>query len=120
MKFKAPEAAIGVSDKYYGGVLSAEGLQMPLGIAQIILGLLVCVGLFRKFVLPVQAVVLGLGLAAIWQYIADPLGLYLLDETSRNLLFFPSLCVFAAALAQIAFKQDDNWSLDAVLASRKK
>ncbi|PHS35744.1 MAG: hypothetical protein COA91_12880 [Robiginitomaculum sp.] len=119
VKINAADTAIGISDKYYGGILSAEALQMPLGIAQVILGLLVCVGLLRKFVLPVQAVVLGLGLAAIWQYIADPMGLYILDEKSRNVLFFPSLSVFAATLAQLAFKQDDTWSLDVVLASKK-
>jgi len=55
----------------------------------------------------------GLGVLAIWKYIADPLGLYLLTEETRNLLFFPSFTVFAATLVLLAFRSDDTWSLDA-------
>ncbi len=69
-------------------------------------------GVFRKFVYPIQTIVLGLGLLAIWKYIADPLGLYLLTEETRNLLFFPSFTVFAATLVLLAFREDDTLSLD--------
>ncbi len=115
IKVGAPESAIGVSETYYGGILSAEGLQMGLGIAEILLGLAVVLGLFRKVIYPVQAIVLGLGTAAIWKYLLDPLGLYLLTEETRNPLFFPSLCVFAATLVMIAFREDDRLSLDGVI-----
>lgn len=112
IKLAAPVSAVGVSDKYYGGMLSADALQMPLGALQMLIGVAVVLGLLRKFVYPLQAVVLGVGLIAIWKYILDPLGLYLLTEETRNPLFFPSLTVFAATLVLLAFKSDDGWSLD--------
>ena len=112
IKVAAPEASIGVSEKYYGGVLSVEMLQVPLGALQILLGLAVVFGLFRKIAYPVQSIVLGLGLLAIWKYIADPLGMYLLTEETREVLFFPSLTVFAATLFLLAFREEDTISLD--------
>jgi len=112
IKIGSPEAAIGVSDKYYGGIISAQGLQMAMGGAEILLGLLVCLGLLRKFAYPLQAVVLGLGALAIWRYLLDPLALYLLNVDDRQVLFFPSLCVFFATLIILAFKDDDRLSLD--------
>jgi uncharacterized membrane protein YphA (DoxX/SURF4 family) len=118
VKISAPGAAVGVSDKYYGGTLSAEMLQMPLGIAQVVLALLVIIGLFRRIVLPLQAIVLGIGLLAIWQYILDPLGLYLLTEDTRQLLFFPSLGIFFASLVLIAFRSDDRLALDTIISKK--
>ncbi len=112
VKIAAPDASIGVSEKYYGGALSLDALQTPLGILQVLLGLTIVLGVFRKFVYPIQSIVLGLGLLAIWKYIADPLGLYLLTEETRNLLFFPSFTVFAATLVLLAFRDEDRWSLD--------
>ncbi|MEM8988161.1 MAG: hypothetical protein AAGC95_15710 [Pseudomonadota bacterium] len=114
LKVMAPNVSVSVSDRYYSGALSAEALQTPLGIAQCLLGLAVILGLLRVIVYPVQAIVLGLGLAAIWQYIADPFGLYLLDEDTRQILFFPSSTVFIASLIMLAFKEDDRWTLDGV------
>jgi uncharacterized membrane protein YphA (DoxX/SURF4 family) len=112
VKIAAPSASIGVSEKYYGGVLSLDALQTPMGVLQVLLGLSIVLGLFRKFTYPIQSIVLGLGLLAIWKYIADPLGVYLLTEETRNLLFFPSFTVFAATLVLLAFRDDDAWSLD--------
>ena len=93
VKAFAPETAMRVSDKYYDSTLSAESLQSPLGWAQIALGILVVLGLFRIVVYPIQAIVLVVGALAIWQYLADPLGLYLLTAETRNILFFPSSTV---------------------------
>lgn len=115
IKIAAPEASIGVSDTYYGGALSLDTLQIPLGALQVLLGLSVVLGLFRRFAYPIQSVVLGLGLLAIWKYIVDPLGLYLLTEETRQVLFFPSLTVFAATLVLFVFREDDTLSLDAKL-----
>lgn len=112
VKIGAPTVATGISDRYYSGSLSADALQMPLGITEIVIGLLVCLGLLRKFVYPLQAAVLVIGALAIWKYILDPLGLYLLTEETRQLLFFPSFCVAVASLIIIAFKADDTLSLD--------
>ena len=112
VKIMAPAKSVGVSEKYYGGLLSLDALQLPLGVLQLALGLLVVVGLFRRIVYPAQALVLGLGLLAVGKYILDPFGLYLLTPDSSQLLFFPSLTVFAATLVLIAFRADDTLSLD--------
>ena len=112
VKIAAPTAATKVSDHYYSGMLSADALQLPLGVAEVFVGLLVCLGLLRKFVYPIQAAVLVFGALAIWRYILDPLGLYLLTEETRQLLFFPSFCVAVASLILLAFKEDDALSLD--------
>ncbi len=112
VKIMAPDKAMGVSEKYYGGLLSVDTLQLPMGVLQLALGLLVVAGLFRKIVYPVQAVVLGFGLLAVGKYIIDPFGLYLLTPDSAQLLFFPSLTVFVASLVLIAFRVEDLWSLD--------
>lgn len=112
IKIAAPEAAIGVSDKYYQGYLSAKDIQMALGGAEIALGVLVILGLFRTIAYPLQTLVLGLGLAAIWKYIADPFGMYLLTRETAQVLFFPSTTVFAATLILLAFREYDTLSAD--------
>ena len=61
IKVMAPASAIGVSNKYYGGLISAEALQPILGWAQIALGVFVIVGLLRAIVYPLQALVLVIG-----------------------------------------------------------
>jgi uncharacterized membrane protein YphA (DoxX/SURF4 family) len=119
IKAKAPEAAIGVSDKYYGGVLSAEALQAPLGWGQALLGLLVILGVFRVVTYPLQAAVLVGGAAAIWKYLADPFGLYLLNEETRQVLFFPSTTVAVASLILLAFRSDDRLALDRAVFVRR-
>ena len=114
IKAIVPGTAQAVSDKYYSGYLSAEALQFPLGAAQVILGILVILGVMRSVVYPIQAIVLGAGAAAIWQYLADPLGLYLLDAETRQVLFFPSSTVFVASLVLLAFRRDDAIALDSL------
>ena len=69
IKAQSPESAIHVSDTYYAGTLSAEALQVPLGLAQVAVGALVILGVLRRFVYPVQAVWLVLGAVSIWQYL---------------------------------------------------
>ena len=118
IKTMAPTAAIHVSDTYYHSLLSLHTLQLPLGIAEIILGLAVVLGVGRMIVFPLQAVVLGIGLAAIWKYIADPFGIYLVPAAAREPLFFPSLTVFAASLVQIAFREQDRFSVDRLFAGK--
>lgn len=113
VKLGAPEAAIGVSDKYYGGMLSGETLILVLGIAQALLGLLVILGLFRALAFPAMVIVLGLGAAAVWPSLIDPLGL-IFGEDNVQILFFPSLIVFFGTLVMFAFRDQDTLSLDAV------
>ncbi len=118
IKAFAPEIAIHVSDKYYSGAISENTLQTPMGLAQITLGALVILGLFRRVTYSIQAIVLVVGAVAIWKYIADPLGLYLLTEETRQVLFFPSSTVAIASLILLAFLGEDKLSLDRLLFRR--
>lgn len=113
IKIAAPDKAKGVSEKYYGGLVSADEIVLLMGVTQIAIGALVVLGLFRKYVYPAQAVILGFGLFAIWQYILDPLGLYLASDPKP--LFFPSTTVFFATLIMLLYKEDDSLALDSKL-----
>lgn len=103
-----------LSTKYYGGLLQGELVQLGIGWAEIALGALVVLGLFRRVTLWAQAAVLIFGALAIWKYLLDPLGLYLLDAESRQVLFFPSLAMAAVSLVLIAFRSQDSIALDRV------
>lgn len=112
-----PKAGMGVNSKYYGGILASETAQYIWGAFLLIVGALTILGLFRKYAYPLQAAILCVGALAIWKYLLDPLGLYLLDRESSQVLFFPSLGMAAATLVLIAFRSDDAYALDAKLGS---
>lgn len=118
VKIIASDRATAVSDGFYGGLLSLGSLIPILGVAQVVLGLLVIVGLFRTVTYTVQAIMLVSGAIAIWKYIADPFGMYLLTQEQSQILFFPSFALAVASLVIIAFKSDDKFALDTVLARR--
>lgn len=108
----APEAGMGVSTKYYGGIGAATGIQYAWGGALLIIGILVVLGLFRRYSLAAQAVVLCFGALSISKYLLDPLGLWLLSREDSQVLFFPSLAMAAASLLLVAMRDDDKWALD--------
>ena len=103
----------GVSSKYYDGLGASGTIQLIWGIALLLVGILTVLGLFRRVVYPAQAVILVTGALSIWKYLLDPLGLWLLEKGSSQILFFPSLTVAAATLVLIAFRDEDELSLDA-------
>jgi putative oxidoreductase len=112
VKLAKPDVGVGVATKYYGGVGAMNALQMPWGLFQVIIGLLVILGLFRRYVYPLQAAILCVGALAIWKYLLDPFGMYLLSQEDSQLLFFPSLCLAAATLVIWAFRDEDRLALD--------
>lgn len=112
IRIGAPEAGMGVSNKYYGGIGAATGIQYAWGAALLIIGLLVVLGLLRKYSLPAQAVVLCFGALSIAKYLLDPLGLWLLSREDSQVLFFPSLAMAAASLLLVAMRSEDRWALD--------
>lgn len=115
----APDMGAHVSDKYYAGLGAAHAVQVAWGVALLILGFLVVIGLFRRYVLPAQAVVLVTGAFAIWKYLLDPLGLYLLTRETSQVLFFPSLGIAFATLVLIAFRDEDHFAVDALIGRQK-
>lgn len=105
------EHAIRVSEAFYGGLLSGPTLWQALGVAQVALGLLIVVGLFRRFTYPVLLAITGVTLLAVWKSILDPFGFVV---EGGNILFFPSSTIFLAGLAVMAFREEDALSLDVV------
>lgn len=119
LRTQNPKSGIGLSEKYYNGLLNQEGLQAILGYAEIALGAFIILGLLRIIVYPVQALVLGAGAFFIWKHILNPIvspfGVQLFEEGQRgNLLFFPSLTVFFATLILLAFREYDAIAVDRV------
>jgi len=111
MKLGAKERAVGVSDRYYDGLLSGDFVNYAVGAGEMIIGLLVVLGLFRSIAYMGQLAFYFVGAAAIIESLLDPYGLYLAD--AARLTFFPSWTLLFASLVLIAFKSDDTKSLDA-------
>ena len=118
VKIVASDRATAISDNFYGGLLSLDSLIPLLGIAQVALGLLVVVGLFRTITYSLQAVILVGGAIAIWRFILDPLGMYLMPQEQAQLLFYPSSIIAVASLIMLAFKSDDKFALDELRGAR--
>lgn len=119
IRLASPETGPGLAKKYYGGMASAEWMQTGWGIILCVVGILCVLGLFRRIAYPAQSLILVGGAVAIWKYLVDPLGLWLLDEASRQVLFFPSLCLAASTLVLIAFREFDTIAFDTKFARKR-
>lgn len=106
------ETAQKLSDKYYWGLLNGDLLHTTFGVIEVAFGVLVMLGVWRKIIYPLQAIVYGVGLLAVFQYILDPFALYLVVGAKSSILFFPSTTLFFATLVMLAFKDDDLLSVD--------
>ncbi|MDP9415191.1 MAG: hypothetical protein M3Q08_14135 [Pseudomonadota bacterium] len=117
LRVMAPKAGPGLANKYYSGLLNMEGVQVAFGVAEMAIGLMVVLGLFRRVSYSLQALILIPGALVLWRYLADPMGMYLLSKEDSQMLFFPSLTVAAACLVLLAFLPEDRFSLDAKRAA---
>jgi uncharacterized membrane protein YphA (DoxX/SURF4 family) len=115
----SPEAGPGLADKYYSGLLGMQGLQIAYGVAEILIGGLVTLGLFRRLAYPLQALILVPAALMLWRYLVDPMGVWLLSREDSQILFFPSIALAAASVTLIAFRDHDRLSLDSYLAGRR-
>ena len=113
LRVTTPAAGPGLANKYYSGLLDVQAIQIAFGAAEMAVGVLVVLGLFRRIAYPLQALVLVPGALMLWRYLLDPMGMYLLDRESSQILFFPSITVAAATLVLLAFRDEDRLSLDA-------
>ena len=120
LRVMSPAAGPGLAAKYYGGFLEVQSVQVGFGVAEVVIGLLVVSGLFRRIAYALQALILIPGALVLWRYLLDPMGMYLLDKDSSQILFFPSITVAAATLVLLAFRNEDRWSLDHRLSARKR
>lgn len=99
-----------VSEHFYGGLFSIVSLLVAFGIVQMALGALIVVGWLLRWAYPALIAITAVTLLGVWKSIIDPWGWYL---EGANVLFFPSLIIFAAALVLAAFRELDVYSLDA-------
>jgi putative oxidoreductase len=98
-----------VSKRFYLGLFNSAILLNVFGVVQTLVGVLVIVGLWRRFALPAVALMNLVSLLAVWRSIVDPWGWWL---EGTNVLFFPSLIIFAGTLVLWAFLREDEISLD--------
>lgn len=109
-----------LADKYYGGIGADSTLQLAFAGFEVVLGLLVVLGLFRRYTLIGSAIILVGGAFPIWRHFLDPYGQYLFASPDQaNLLFFPSLTVAGAALALIALRDMDTLAIDNLLGKKR-
>ena len=98
-----------VAEAFYMGVGTGATFLTAAGVLQILLGLLVVVGLLRRFTWPLVALVNGATLLAVWKSIIDPWGFFL---EGGNLVFYSSAVIFAGILVGWSHMDEDELSLD--------
>ncbi|WP_419167891.1 DoxX family membrane protein [Candidatus Palauibacter sp.] len=99
-----------VAESFYLGLGTQAVVQNALGGLEALLGLLVVLGLWRKRVYPVMFVVLLITALAVWKSILDPWGWVL---EGSQVLFYPSLIVFAGSMVLWGTMDEDEMTLDA-------
>lgn len=121
IKVVNPGMGVNIQGKFYFGLFPGEVLQHGFGYVQMLIGLLVVVGLFRKVAMPAQLAVTGFSSMTIWSALLDPFGLWLPVEKIAGVqhLFYPSVIALAGAMVMLAFRRQDRFNLDAVLAARR-
>jgi len=114
-KIVDPAHGVAVSDRFYGGLLSLPALMPVFGGVQILVGGLALVGLFRRVVDPLVLLLNTASMVGVWRSILDPWG-WVLEGT--NVLFFPSLTVFAASLVLVLNREGEALVLDRSVGTR--
>lgn len=103
-KLVSPAHGIAVSDRFYLGVFTFPELMPVFGVAELILGGLVILGIWRRYTYPVVVAIAAVTAAGVWRSIVDPWGWYL---QGANALFYPSLIILAASLVLLAEEWQD-------------
>ena len=111
-KLTDPDHGRAVAESFYLGIGSGGTFLTVAGVLQIVLGLLVVIGLFRRLTWPVMAVVNGITLVAVRASIVDPWGFFL---EGGNLVFYSSAVIFAAILVCWSALEEDILALDVAL-----
>ena len=99
-----------VAEGFYLGIGSQAIIQNVFGVLEILLGLAVVFGLWRRRLYPVMCLVLLITALAVWRSILDPWGWFL---DGAQVLFYPSIIIFAGALVLWGTMDEDELTLDA-------
>jgi putative oxidoreductase len=103
------EHGMKVSEAFYFGAFSVPALLQAFGVVQVVAGLLLVLGLARRFVYPFLVGVAAVTALGVWKSIVDPWGWVL---EGSNALFYPSLIILAASFVLWAFREEDTLALD--------
>lgn len=109
-KLAATDASLGIFSHFYGldvGTL----LVQAFGVAEILLGAALAVGLFRVFAAWAQLLVNGISTLASWRQILDPWGVFGLTDGGTH-LFLASIVITAASIVLVLNARDPHLSLD--------
>lgn len=109
-KWFATEGSVGIFSHFYGVDVGAV-LVRTFGAAEVLLGLLLAVGLFRIATAWIQLVVNGVSTLASWKQILDPWGVLGLTDGGAH-LFLASIVITAASIVLVLNARDDRWTLD--------
>ena len=101
-----------VAETFYFGIGTQAMMLKLFGAAEILIGALVVLGLWRKRVYPVMFAVLVITAIGVWKSIVDPWGWFL---DGAQVLFYPSVIIVAGALVLWSTMDEDGMTLDAVL-----
>lgn len=111
-KLAATEGSIGIFSHFYGLDVGAIAIHAA-GAAEILLGVLLAVGLFRVPVAWIALAVNGVSTFASWRQILDPWGWLGLTDGGTH-LFLASIVVMAANVAIVLEARDATLTVDAL------
>lgn len=112
-KLAATEGGQGIFSHFYG-VEAGVALVQAAGVAEILLGVLLAVGLFRVPAAWIALAVNGVSTAASWRQIVDPWGWFGLTDGGTH-LFLASIVIMAANVVLVLNARDARGTLDRVL-----
>lgn len=96
-------------------------LGIAAGGAEVVIGALCAVGLWRRLALPLQALINGVTAATVWWAIIDPFRWYIVDVDRivfNSHVFYSTSITFAACILLIAFRRQDTLALDQLRRGR--
>ena len=96
---------LAVSQHFYLGTFDSAPLLQAFGVAQMALGVLILLGVARRVAYPGLLAITGVTLLGVWRSVVDPWEWWL---EGANVLFYPSLIIFAASLVLWAFADEDR------------
>lgn len=114
-KWFATEGSIGIFSRFYGVETGALVVRM-FGAAEVLLGILLAVGLFRVATAWIQLIVNAVSTLASWRQILDPWGVLGLTDGGAH-LFLASIVITAASIVLVLNARDDRYTLDRVWRS---
>lgn len=112
-KLAATEGSIGIFSTFYGVDVGALLIQTA-GVAEILLGVLLAVGLFRVPVAWIALAVNAVSTLGSWRQILDPWGWLGLTDGGGH-LFLASIVIMAANVVIVLNARDGTLTLDAAL-----